>query len=89
MARRQIGQEVFAFVADPTPPRSSLDRSSGLIDRSLADVYAAAKGRCSLVTAGPVQSPASGRLVRLIGCEAGQGAGGSRLVPALLRVRRP
>jgi IS5 family transposase len=49
MARRQIGQEVFAFVADPTPHRSSLDRLSGLIDWSsldghLADIYAAAKG---------------------------------------------
>jgi IS5 family transposase len=49
MARRQIGQEVFAFVADPLPHRSSLDRLSGLIDwssvdRHLVDIYAAAKG---------------------------------------------
>ncbi len=50
MARRQIGQEVFAFVADPIPHyRSSLDRLSGLIDwpsvdRHLVDIYTAAKG---------------------------------------------
>jgi IS5 family transposase len=49
MARRQIGQEVFAFVAGPTPHRCSLDRLSGLIDcsaldRHLAGIYAAAKG---------------------------------------------
>jgi transposase, IS5 family len=49
MARRQIGQEVFAFVADPAPHRCSLDRLSGLVDwssldRHLVDVYAAAKG---------------------------------------------
>jgi hypothetical protein len=32
MARRQIGQELFAFVVDPIPHcRSSLDRLSGLI----------------------------------------------------------
>jgi IS5 family transposase len=49
MARRQIGQEVFTFVADPISHRGSLDRLSGLIDwslldRHLADIYAAAKG---------------------------------------------
>ncbi len=49
MARRQIGQEVFAFVADPTPHRNSLDRLSDLVDwssldRHLVDIYAAAKG---------------------------------------------
>jgi IS5 family transposase len=49
MARRQIGQEVFAFVADPIPHRGSLDQLLGLIDwslldRNLADIYAAAKG---------------------------------------------
>jgi IS5 family transposase len=49
MARRQIGQEVFAFVADPIPQRGSLDQLLGLIDwslldRNLADIYAAAKG---------------------------------------------
>lgn len=50
MARRQIGQEVFAFVADPIPHyRSSLDRLSGLIDwpsvdRHLVDIYTASKG---------------------------------------------
>ena len=50
MARRQIGQEVFAFVADPMPhSRSSLDRLSALIDwpsvdRHLIDIYTAAKG---------------------------------------------
>ena len=49
MARRQIGQEVFTFVADPISHRGSLDRVSGLIDwslldRHLADIYAAAKG---------------------------------------------
>ena len=50
MARRQIGQEAFAFVVEPIPHgRSSLDRLSGLIDWSLldchlADIYAAAKG---------------------------------------------
>jgi IS5 family transposase len=49
MARRQIGQEVFTFVADPTPHRCSLDQLSGLtdwssMDRHLVDIYAAAKG---------------------------------------------
>ena len=49
MARRQIGQEVFAFVAEPTPRHCSLDRLCGLIDWSsldqyLAGIYAAAKG---------------------------------------------
>jgi IS5 family transposase len=49
MARRQIGQEVFTFIADPISHRGSLDRVSGLIDwslldRHLADIYAAAKG---------------------------------------------
>ena len=49
MARRQIGQEVFTFVADPIAHRGSLDRLSGLIDWSLLDrhlsnIYAAAKG---------------------------------------------
>ena len=50
MARRQIRQEVFAFVADPVPHYcSSLDRLSGLIDwlcvdRHLVDIYTAAKG---------------------------------------------
>lgn len=49
MARRQIGQEVFAFIADPTPHRCSLDQLSELIDwpsvdRHLVDIYAAAKG---------------------------------------------
>ncbi|WP_200879312.1 transposase [Microvirga sp. BSC39] len=48
MARRQIGQEVFAFIADPISHRSSLDRLSLLIDwpsvdRRLVDIYAAAK----------------------------------------------
>jgi IS5 family transposase len=49
MARRQIGQEVFAFIVDPIPRcRSSLDRLLGLInwpsvDRHLSDIYAAAK----------------------------------------------
>jgi IS5 family transposase len=49
MARRQIGQEVFAFIAEPTPRHCSLDRLCGLIDWSsldqyLAGIYAAAKG---------------------------------------------
>jgi IS5 family transposase len=49
MARRQIGQEVFTFVADPTPHRCSLDRLLGLIDwssldRHLAGIYTATKG---------------------------------------------
>jgi IS5 family transposase len=49
MARRQSGQEVFAFVAVPTPHRGCLDRLSGLIDwssvdRQLVNIYAAAKG---------------------------------------------
>jgi IS5 family transposase len=48
MARCQIGQEVFAFVADPSPHRSSLDWLSELIDwslldRDLTDICAAAK----------------------------------------------
>ncbi|WP_201863262.1 IS5 family transposase [Microvirga soli] len=49
MARRQIGQEVFTFVEDPTPHRCSPDRLLGLIDwssldRHLAGIYTAAKG---------------------------------------------
>lgn len=49
MARRQIGQEVFAFVANPTPHRSSLDRLLEMIDwssldRQLVNIYALAKG---------------------------------------------
>jgi IS5 family transposase len=49
MARRQIGQEVFEFVSDPIPHRSSLDRLSELIDwpsldQRLIDIYSADKG---------------------------------------------
>ncbi|EIM30976.1 IS5 family transposase [Microvirga lotononidis] len=49
MARRQIGQEVFAFGADRTPHRGSLDRLSEMIDwssldRQLVNIYASAKG---------------------------------------------
>ncbi|MPR13624.1 IS5 family transposase [Microvirga tunisiensis] len=49
MARRQIGQEVFAFVSSPTFHCCSSDRLSGLIqwsslDRHLVHIYCAAKG---------------------------------------------
>jgi IS5 family transposase len=49
MARRQIGQEVFEFVSDPIPHRSSLDRLSELIDwpsldQRLIDIDSADKG---------------------------------------------
>jgi hypothetical protein len=49
MARPQIGQEVFEFVSNLIPHRSSLDRLSELIDwpsldRRLVDIYSANKG---------------------------------------------